>query len=365
MPRLVTDEEISEYLQKEDIIFNEGIHFSRIHNFQERYIPIAYDDQLKTILKKYNFIKYKVFNPIFHEKWFITKFEKKNLRYHLKIKYKYFYIEKERIILYYFWVQVHQDKDIKGKKRKIHEVKERGFKCPFCDYMIKKDKWDFPLHFKNEHIKIKTKQLYNRDVDVSKRILFLKNKNIKEINGFGNFPNIEILYLGKNQITEIKGLDNLTKLQKLDLKDNKIFNITGLNNKTSLISLNLSKNNLKRLDGLENLANLTDLNVRGNPLEDVTALKSLPNLGKLEIDIDLMKKNKGQLIYILKKHKPHVYKRFLIQFVTKKCDVLRLEDPDLYPHKWYELRMDTEKMWQSHLEDHLKNKDADNYNEKN
>lgn len=107
----------------------------------------------------------------------------------------------------------------------------------------------------------------------------LKIKDIAEIEGLDNCPNLEVLRLNENEITEIKGLDSLSNLQFLNFSQNKITEIKGLNNLRCLKNLDLSFNQIKNIEGLDNLLNLEYLTLDSNQIEEI---KGLENLSKLK-----------------------------------------------------------------------------------
>lgn len=273
------------------------------------------------------------------------------------VKYKYRVVFETKI-LYFFWVNLHQDEETDhGRHKAIHTK----IKCPFCDYIVKGKKLhnDFPIHFKKEHIQIPTQELYGMPFDLNSRVLSLGKESIDEIKGFEKFTKLELLYLRGSRITETKGLETLTNLDTLNLANNMLTDIKGVENLTNLVSLDLSDNQITSLQGLEHLKNLYSLRVTGNPLKDVAALKELASLKNLVIDVEDMLENQGQLLTILQTQFPSLYKNHLMYLTDKHYkatypDDLEMQHEEL-PHRWYDIKVRIEKQLNAILEEYQKN----------
>ena len=76
-------------------------------------------------------------------------------------------------------------------------------------------------------------------------IRFKKIKDISEIQGLGNFTNIQELIIDHNKIKEIRGLENLAQLRVLDLRFNEITELKGLEYLTNLQKIYLKGNPIR------------------------------------------------------------------------------------------------------------------------
>lgn len=127
--------------------------------------------------------------------------------------------------------------------------------------------------------------------DLCKLNLF--NNQITELKGLDNLKNLKSLNLGKNQITEIKGLEKLKKLKLLFLGFNQITEIKGLENLIDLEKLSLQNNQITEIKGLEKLINLQHLHLEVNNISEIQGLNTLKKLTVLNLSSNVFTEIKG------------------------------------------------------------------------
>jgi hypothetical protein len=117
-------------------------------------------------------------------------------------------------------------------------------------------------------------------------VLNLKNTRIREmseIEGLEDEPNLHKIILRGNKIKKIEGLANLKTLMYLDLRNNMISDISGLDKLTNLKGVYLSNNQISKIRGLDKLRNLKEISLYGNKITKVVGLGKLLNLQKLNL----------------------------------------------------------------------------------
>ena len=161
----------------------------------------------------------------------------------------------------------------------------------------------------NKIIQFNDENLYNALVEQLEDKIIEKNDANKEITiSNTDIETITKLDLSGKNIVDITGIEQFPNLIELQLYDNKIENINSLRNNSNIELLNLNTNNLDNTDiqviatmtglkaiGVGNnkqieditplfvLTNLEELNAYDNSIEDVTGIEKLLNLEKLNL----------------------------------------------------------------------------------
>ena len=82
-------------------------------------------------------------------------------------------------------------------------------------------------------------------------------RDISEIKGLENYPNLEELNLSYNRLQNLNGLEKLTNLKKVILKNNKVIDLRGLGSLINLREIDLENNNIKFISLYpDNISNL-------------------------------------------------------------------------------------------------------------
>ena len=128
-----------------------------------------------------------------------------------------------------------------------------------------------------------------RDLDSFKKYknleeIRLYNSGIQDIAGIKDLTKLKVVYLRQNDITDISALKDLKKVEYLHLEDNNITDISALAELTNLKVLYIGHNKIKDLSPLEKLVNLEELDLSYNEIEDVSPLANLTKLRRLKLN---------------------------------------------------------------------------------
>jgi len=101
-----------------------------------------------------------------------------------------------------------------------------------------------------------------------KRILYLQNKNLENLEPLTGLKNLESLVLGKNKIKDIKPLGTLSNLQYLDLYENNVSDLSPIKNNARLETIYLNGNPVKNILPLRDLVYLKEIQLEDTPVHE-------------------------------------------------------------------------------------------------
>lgn len=111
-------------------------------------------------------------------------------------------------------------------------------------------------------------------------------RELAQIEGLENFPNLKEINLSYNRLENLNGLEKLTNLKRVILKNNEVKDLSGIRALINLEELDLDGNNIEEINGFEVLSssNLRVLRLDYNRITEIKGLETLVNLEELYIN---------------------------------------------------------------------------------